>query len=79
MRHFKAWYRTEREGMPADRRYPDWVVFANDADDATGKILARLERPTPERGYKIFLEPVPGEDEGIILFASARQTGQAID
>ena len=78
MVYYKAWYRPKREGPPADSRYPDWVVYAVDEDDALHRVLAAIDRASPERGYDIYLKSFDNEDEGTVAFASARQNGQAI-
>jgi hypothetical protein len=78
MLYYKAWYRSERDGAPADDRYPDWVVYAVDADDARARVLTTIQRLAPERGYEIYLRPINDDDQGTIAFASARQSGQAI-
>jgi len=78
MRYYRAWYRSGREGVPADERFPDWVVAADDEADARAKVLAGIGRAAPERGFEIYLRPIENEEAGIIAFASARQSGQAI-
>jgi hypothetical protein len=76
--YYKAWYRPERDVGPVDPAHPEWVVYALDEEEATGKVLSLIGRDQPERGYKVYLDAIDDEDQGIIMFARARQTGQAV-
>lgn len=78
MQYFKAWYRPESEANVLDTDFPDWVVYALDEDDATRQVLDALRRPAPERHYRVHLVGVPDEDAAVVLFARARQSGQAL-
>lgn len=78
MLYFKAWYRGDRDGAPADDRFPDWVVAADDAAEARARVLAEIGRNEPERGYAIYLVQIDDEDAATIAYASARQNGQAL-
>lgn len=78
MIYFNAWYRRETDGPALDPHYPDWVVYAMTEDEAQQKVLSCIGRPDPEKGFRVFLEPIPDEDAGTIAFATARQAGQAL-
>jgi hypothetical protein len=78
MIYFKAWYRKDSEGPSLDANYPDWVVYAIDEPEARGKVLSCVGQLEPERGFRVFLDPIESEDAGTIAFAIARQSGQAL-
>ena len=78
MIYFRAWYRKETEGAALDPHYPDWVVYAMDEAEANSKVMECIERAEPERGCRVFLQEIEGEDAGTIAFATARQAGQAL-
>ena len=78
MTYFSAWYRKETEGASLDAKYPDWVVYALDESEALGKVLNCVGRTEPQKGFRVFLNPIENEDAGTIAFATARQSGQAL-
>lgn len=78
MVYFNAWYRKDTEGASLDANYPDWVVYAMDEAEANAKVMDCIARSEPERGYRVFLLPIDGEDAGTIALATARQSGQAL-
>lgn len=78
MIYFNAWYRKETEGASLDAKYPDWVVYALDESEALGKVLTCVGRTEPQKGFRVFLDPIENEDAGTVAFATARQSGQAL-
>lgn len=76
--YYRAWYRRMRDEGPLDSQFPEWVVYAEGEDEAEAKVLQVLNRPDPERGYRIILTRIEDEDEGTVAFATAQQSGQAI-
>lgn len=78
MQYFRAWYVPKREAPSVDERYPEWVVFATDEDEARAKVLATFARTEPEHGFVVALLPFEDEESGVIAFAAASQEDQAI-
>lgn len=78
VKYYRAWYRLERDGGTVKADFPDWIVCALDEGDAVVKVLYSMNRAEPERHFRVFLDPIDDEDEATVLFAEARQNGQAL-